>query len=333
MAFPYVLLIIDPQVDFHEGGSLAVTGAVEDSKRIIDLIKRAPPTAIYVSLDTHTPNHIGHAGFWTPTPNPFTAFRVENGKIMGSDNIEYTPVRSDLKAWAVAYVTELSGKKGPRSFTPLIWPTHCLEDKPGHAVYAPLKAALDAYSSNGGNLEYHIKGQNEAAEMYSIFQAEVANPPEVYSGKFTKTASSLNSTKDATDHAYLNTSFNEELYNKLMGHGTQIVICGEAKSHCVNWSTRDLINKRNLASDYGKRSRPVVLLNDCTSPVPGDMFVPATREFEEFCRQINGKQNVRIILKDEFLTSLGMTGGRRNTKKVRKVSKVKRSKSKSKGKK
>lgn len=328
----YVLLIIDPQVDFHERGNLAVAGATKDSEKIIDLIKRAPPTAIYVSLDTHTPNHIGHAGFWSPTPNPFTAFSVKDGKIMGSDNIEYTPVRAELQGWAVKYVTELTGKKGPRSFTPLIWPTHCLEDQPGHAVYAPLKAALDAYSLAGGKLEYHIKGQNEAAEMYSIFQAEVPSPPEIYSGKFTKTASSLNSTKDTTDHAYLNTSFNNELYNKLMAHGTQIVICGEAKSHCVNWSTRDLINKRNSESGE-KKMRPVVLLNDCTSPVPGDMFVPATREFEEFCRQINGKQNVRIILKDDFLRSLGMRGGRRNTKKGRKVSKTKRSKNKSKGKK
>jgi nicotinamidase-related amidase len=326
---PYVLLIIDPQVDFHEGGSLAVTGAMKDSERIIDLITKAPPTAIYVSLDTHTPNHIGHAGFWTPMPNPFTAFRVENGKIMGSDNIEYTPVRADLKAWALDYVTELTGKKGPRSFTPLIWPTHCLEDQPGHAVYGPLKNALDLYTTKGGKLEYHIKGQNESAEMYSIFQAEVANPPEVYSGAFTKTNSSLNTT-DTTDHAYLNTSFNNELYNKLMNHGTQIVVCGEAKSHCVNWSTRDLINKRNSENDYGKKTRPVVLLNDCTSPVPGDMFIPATQEFERFCREINGKQNVRIVLKDDFLRTLGiMTGGKRS----RRVRKGRSRKNKSKGKK
>merc|ERR1719424_1454494 len=34
------LFIIDPQVDFHEGGSLAVTGATEDSKKIAALISR-----------------------------------------------------------------------------------------------------------------------------------------------------------------------------------------------------------------------------------------------------------------------------------------------------
>lgn len=331
MGFPYVLLIIDPQVDFHEEGSLAVKGAKNDSERIIDLIKRAPPTAIYVSLDTHTPNHIGHAGFWTPTPQAFTSFSLKDGKIMGtlgSDVKEYNPVRPELRNWVVEYITKLTTNTEGRSFTPLIWPTHCLEDQPGHAVYAPLKKALDAYSL-GGNLEYHIKGQNEAAEMYSIFQAEVPSPPEVYSGKFTKTNSSLNATTDTTDHAYLNTSFNKELYDKLMSHGTQIVVCGEAKSHCVNWSTRDLIEKRNGESGE-KKTRPVVVLNDCTSPVPG--FEAAAIEFETYCRdQVKQRnQNVKIILKDEFLTTLGMRGGRRNTKKVRKG---KSRKNKSKGKK
>eukprot|EP00597_Dinobryon_sp_UTEXLB2267_P010866 CAMPEP_0170100334 /NCGR_PEP_ID=MMETSP0020_2-20130122/1595_1 /TAXON_ID=98059 /ORGANISM="Dinobryon sp., Strain UTEXLB2267" /LENGTH=117 /DNA_ID=CAMNT_0010323207 /DNA_START=38 /DNA_END=388 /DNA_ORIENTATION=+ len=33
------LFIIDPQVDFHPGGSLAVPGANEDSQRIADMIK------------------------------------------------------------------------------------------------------------------------------------------------------------------------------------------------------------------------------------------------------------------------------------------------------
>ncbi len=32
------ILIIDPQVDFHPGGSLAVPGSIEDSERISNLI-------------------------------------------------------------------------------------------------------------------------------------------------------------------------------------------------------------------------------------------------------------------------------------------------------
>jgi nicotinamidase-related amidase len=49
------LLIIDPQVDFHPGGSLAVAGADEDSKRIADFIDNNIDNIdeIYVTLDTH----------------------------------------------------------------------------------------------------------------------------------------------------------------------------------------------------------------------------------------------------------------------------------------
>ena len=36
-----ILLIIDPQVDFHEGGSLAISGATADSERITKMIRFA----------------------------------------------------------------------------------------------------------------------------------------------------------------------------------------------------------------------------------------------------------------------------------------------------
>lgn len=95
-----ILLIIDPQNDFHpegmdsytiidfhpqdpvytkevvgEGtkiqrkkGSLAVPGANEDSARIAALIKKGvngrPFDQIIVTLDTHNVNHIAHSSFW-----------------------------------------------------------------------------------------------------------------------------------------------------------------------------------------------------------------------------------------------------------------------------
>ena len=72
------LFIIDPQNDFHEGGSLAVAGATEDSKRIADLIERHPFEIdhIFVSLDAHHRVHIAHGAFWVDAsgspPEPFT---------------------------------------------------------------------------------------------------------------------------------------------------------------------------------------------------------------------------------------------------------------------
>ena len=53
-----ILLIIDPQNDFHEGGSLAIPGAMEDTKRIAALVEAHGDDIdeIYVTLDSHHVN-------------------------------------------------------------------------------------------------------------------------------------------------------------------------------------------------------------------------------------------------------------------------------------
>lgn len=50
-----ILLVIDPQVDFHPGGSLAISGANEDSARTASLILQNVDEIdeIYVTLDSH----------------------------------------------------------------------------------------------------------------------------------------------------------------------------------------------------------------------------------------------------------------------------------------
>lgn len=49
------LLIVDPQLDFHEGGSLAVPGATADSKRIAQFITENANCLdeVIVTLDSH----------------------------------------------------------------------------------------------------------------------------------------------------------------------------------------------------------------------------------------------------------------------------------------
>jgi len=72
------LLIIDPQNDFCEGGSLAVPGANEDAERIAHFIRSHSECLhqIYVTLDSHHKMHIAHPSFWindeNENPNPFT---------------------------------------------------------------------------------------------------------------------------------------------------------------------------------------------------------------------------------------------------------------------
>jgi hypothetical protein len=50
-----ILLIIDPQNDFHPGGSLGIAGANDDSARIAAFIDRhiSAIDEIYVTLDSH----------------------------------------------------------------------------------------------------------------------------------------------------------------------------------------------------------------------------------------------------------------------------------------
>lgn len=56
------LLIVDPQLDFHEGGSLAVPGATADAERIAQLVTDHTESIdeIIVTLDSH---HVSEC-FW-----------------------------------------------------------------------------------------------------------------------------------------------------------------------------------------------------------------------------------------------------------------------------
>ena len=58
-----ILLIIDPQNDFHPGGTLGVPGANEDSARVAAFIKDNVDhiDEIYVSLDSHHRIHYSDA--------------------------------------------------------------------------------------------------------------------------------------------------------------------------------------------------------------------------------------------------------------------------------
>lgn len=59
------LLIVDPQRDFHEGGSLAVPGAIEDAERIAQLITSQAEhiDELIVTLDSH------HVSWLTTQPS------------------------------------------------------------------------------------------------------------------------------------------------------------------------------------------------------------------------------------------------------------------------
>ena len=119
-----ILLIIDPQNDFHEGGSLAVPGAVEDSIRTAEFIRKHANDieAIYVTLDSHHRLHIAHKGFWK---NAAGASPAEFSLITHQEVLDgiWTPRDPANIEKALHYTRELE-KKG--RFKLIIWPEHCL---------------------------------------------------------------------------------------------------------------------------------------------------------------------------------------------------------------
>jgi len=232
-------LIIDPQVDFHGGGSLAVAGADEDAQRTADLIaaKMDDIEQIVITLDTHNKLHIAHGAFWENSekaqPGPFTVIRRED-----VEKETWLPRDRTHVAYVLDYIDKLeaSGR-----FMLCIWPEHCIIGSPGHAVTPPIHKACNDWSvKHNKDIQFVYKGQNNLTEMYSALSAEV--PLENDPG------------------TQYNSELQESLLPKTADH--ELIVCGQALSHCVNYTVRDLIKdqpKEVLAR--------VKLLDDCASSV------------------------------------------------------------------
>lgn len=231
------LFIIDPQVDFHEGGALEVEGANEDSTRIASILDRYGHKIerVVVTLDAHHRMHIAHGCFWTnakgDSPDNFAEIKAEDVQ-----SGKWVPRQPEMREWALEYCQKLEA--GNR-FTHMIWPEHCLIGTPGHAVSPLLLPALLNWSeTHKRNITWVLKGQNNRTEMYSALKAEV----EVGDDPTTK--------------------LNTNLIATLATHSL-VIVCGEAKSHCVNYTLRDLLK----GWPSNRKRADLVLMNDGTSPV------------------------------------------------------------------
>jgi nicotinamidase-related amidase len=247
------LLIIDPQVDFCEpSGSLYVannkSNAVEDMTRLGQFIDRVGDRLadIHVTMDSHRRTDIAHPLWWKDRngqkPGPFTMITskdVENGT--------WTPAIPQMRQRSLDYVRAL--EKGGK-FVLIVWPEHCLIGTPGHNVTKPIADALHNYEGQVGRMvNYVTKGSNPFTEHYSVFRAEVPDPADP------------------------STQLNAALVQTLQ-EADLIYVGGEAQSHCVASSIRD------LASAFGDDSylSKMTLLIDCMSNV-GDP--PGTTMFTD----------------------------------------------------
>ena len=259
------LLIIDPQQDFCDPhGALYVGGAEKDMERLAEMVKRLKHKFfdISVTLDSHSLFDIAHPLYWKDSagnhPNPFT--------IITKDDVQkgvWTPSLPHLFKRSLDYVASLESKG---RYALCIWPPHCLKGSVGQSIVPDLFNALLEWEELYNQVDIVTKGSNPFTEHYSGLMAEVPDPEDIS----TQLNSSLVSTLEAVDI---------------------IAIAGEASSHCVANTVRDLVNS---FSNYDC-AKKIVLLTDAMSPVGGFEQLQ-----DDFFKEMASK-GVQFSTTDKFL--------------------------------
>ena len=229
-----LLLVIDMQVDFcTPRGSLYVPGAEKDIARLARFIEvnTVKLDHIILTQDNHHIIDISHPVFWEDRegnhPEPFTVISRQDME-KGSWKPRFWKER------AIEYVRKLE-IKGEYPHT--IWPEHCITGSYGAAITDEIMEPVKAWARQGNFFDLIIKGTNPLTEH---FGALMANIP----------------IDDSPD-----TQLNMDLAEKFRRFET-ILIAGEARSHCVASTIRQMLNIEGLA---GK----MVVLEDCMSDVTG----------------------------------------------------------------
>ncbi len=234
------LLLIDPQFDFcNPVGMLCVPGANADMARVAKMIKRVGGKLddIHVTLDQHHLLDVAHPLMWRDKdgnqPPPFT--------IITSDDIvqgKWSTIRPSLTKRMIEYT---KGLESANRYPLCIWPPHCLIGTPGACIVEPIRDALDFWVTEGpGTVDFVSKGSNIFTEHYSGVKAEVPDPSDP------------------------STQLNTRLIQTLE-EADEILIAGEAGSHCLANTVRDIADGFSDDSYIAK----FVLITDGTSPVTG----------------------------------------------------------------
>jgi len=233
------LLIIDPQVDFcAPNGALSVKGADADMQRLATMIDKHGDKIddIRVTLDSHQQIHVAHPLCWVDSkgnhPNPFT--------MISEDDVLSGVWRAYNPAWQKRYLDYVRALKAGGRYVLVIWPPHCIIGTVGTSVFPVINDSLQNWAiKNFGMIDYVTKGSNPFTEHYGVVKADVPDAG------------------DPTTN--INTTF-----IKRLEEADVILVAGEALSHCVANSVRDII------AEFGvQHAKKFVILEDATSPVTG----------------------------------------------------------------
>lgn len=229
-----LLFLIDFQKDFCDPeGTLFVPGSVEDTERVSKFIRENLPVIDHIILtaDFHQVVNISHPSFWINQegkhPEPFT-------QITFKDIIDKKWIPVIYKNEAIEYIKKLE-EQG--EFVHTIWPEHCIAGTEGASITNNIMESIRIWARQGYLYDIILKGQNPITEHFGAIRAniQVKNDPSTKVNKF--------------------------LVDKLKKY-KNIIIAGEAKSHCVANTIKQIYEIKSIRSN-------IFLLNDCTSPVPG----------------------------------------------------------------
>lgn len=234
------VVLVDYQHDFDAPeGALPVPGAQEDIARFLTWFypNAGQITAIYASLDTHLPFQIFYSSWWH---NPETGEPPAPMTIITEEDVmmeKWVPVFPEEHDWSLNYVRLL---KQQAKKALMIWPYHTMEGTLGHMLSAPISEAI-AWHSVARQIQptYVVKGRTRRTEHYGIFGAEVSDPLDAKS------------------------DLNKPLLQSILRH-SKVYVAGEAKSHCVLETVRQLVNFAANRADLLDR---IYVLMDCTSSV------------------------------------------------------------------
>lgn len=260
-----------PGFELYVGGRSG-RGAVDDNIRLCEFIYRnlGNITHISATLDTHMAQQIFHAIFFVDKkgnhPAPYTdihADELSSGKWMFNPALaSQFDIAPDYGQQMMIHYAEELAHKGKYALT--IWPYHAMLGGIGHALVSAVEEAIFFHSiARQTPIDFEVKGNKPFTENYS------AIGPEVLSGPMGETL------------GVRTTKFIEQLQEV-----DQLIIAGQAKSHCVAWTVSDLLD--DIRAIDAALAQKVCLLEDCTSAVvvPGvvDHSDAANAAFERFAK-------------------------------------------------
>lgn len=264
-------VIVDPQWDFvSPTGNLSVPNAQDDIARGVDWIYRniSDLSSFYVSEDIHLPWQIFYTTWWAyadaPTVHPpeWTMISL-NAQSEAVDQTGRRMIPLIDPRWTLQ--TYLPKLKANSQKDLMLWPYHCMEGTMGSAIMPALSEALSFHSAaRKSQVSFISKGRAPRTEHFGIFAAEMPDPNDP------------------------STAMNAAILDVIARHDL-IYVWGEAKSHCVLETMRQIVTYFKNQPEVLRRIR---FIEDCTSSVvaPGvdfeGMAVAELRKMDRFGIQV-----------------------------------------------